>query len=105
MLSNILYRVFEEESVSVNEDNMKAALEYVHAGQMEKDFKSGSRELYVSLEDVYSIPRIGQESQVPIQMLLITTAQVSRSKSQIRYYKIICFDRFYFLIIISTLTL
>jgi hypothetical protein len=78
VLSNILYRVFEEESVTVNEDHMKAALEYVNGGQMEKDFKSGSRELYVSLEDVYSIPRIGQESQVPIQMLLITTAQVSR---------------------------
>lgn len=60
---------------------MKAALEYVNGGQMEKDFKSGSRELYVSLEDVYSIPRIGQESQVPIQMLLITTAQVSESRS------------------------
>ncbi len=58
---------------------MKVALDYVNGGQMEKHYKSGSRELYVSLEDVYSIPRISQESQVPIQMLLITTAQVRRS--------------------------
>jgi len=79
VLSNILYRVFEEESVSTNEENMKAAFDYLNGGQMEKDFKSGSRELYVSLEDVYSIPRISQESQAPIQMLLITTAQVRRS--------------------------
>jgi hypothetical protein len=78
--------------VAVNEDHMKAALEYVNGGQMEKDFKSGSRELYVSLEDVYSIPRIGQESQVPIQMLLITTAQVSRSNPVVveRFFVYLC---------------
>lgn len=78
--------------MAVNEDHMKAALEYVNGGQMEKDFKSGSRELYVSLEDVYSIPRIGQESQVPIQMLLITTAQVSRSNPGVveRFFVYLC---------------